>query len=174
LSNCSAFCILHLPIGRTSWRRASLVHIGGGPEPDAVNWPEMVANMGEGDYYGILANSVVTTLTAGFCNAVLERTAIPPENLWVYDAARGSSTLDWIGPHMPARCLFLLVLSQTPCDGGLLRRHSAGTRWRGGSHDVHERSLDEERGSGPLPSGRGPLRPVGRRECRRNGRVGVC
>jgi hypothetical protein len=89
LSNCSAFCILHRPIGRTSWRRASLVHIGGGPEPDAVNWPEMVANMGEGDYYGILANSVVTTLTAGFCNAVLERTAIPPENLWVYDAATG-------------------------------------------------------------------------------------
>ena len=59
----------------------------GGPDPNAVNWAAMLHGMGPGGtYYGILANSQATVLSAGLVAAALNNTPIPAANLWVYDA----------------------------------------------------------------------------------------
>lgn len=100
LANCSAFCILYRPNAWTPWNRCSLIHMLGGPNAAAVNWPGMLAGMpAGGNYYGILANSQATVLTAAFLNAVAVNTPIPAGNTWVYDAQAPGGVinfgLDW-------------------------------------------------------------------------------
>ncbi len=100
LTNCSAFIILWRPPGANQWQRASLIHMLGGPDPNAVPWGAMLAGMGPGGtYYGILANSMPTVLTGGFLAAVAANTPIPAGNMWVYDANTGAIDfgVDWNG-----------------------------------------------------------------------------
>jgi hypothetical protein len=101
LANCSAFAILWRP-GGGAFARASLIHMLGGPDPNAVNWAAMLAGMGPGGtYYGVLANSQSTVLSAGFVAAVLANTPIPAANMWVYNAEAPGGVInfgvDWNG-----------------------------------------------------------------------------
>jgi hypothetical protein len=89
LANCSAFAILYRPNALAGWNRASLIHMLGGPDPTAPNWGGMLANMPVGAgavFYGVLANSQATILSANFVNAVAAKTPILAGNMWVYDA----------------------------------------------------------------------------------------
>ncbi|MFN8556942.1 MAG: hypothetical protein U0531_06180 [Dehalococcoidia bacterium] len=102
LANCSAFCILYRPNAMAPWSRAALMHMLGGPDPNAVNWAAMTAGMpGGGIFYGVLANSQATVLSPGFVVAVLANTAIPAGNMWVYDAQSPGGVInfgiDWNG-----------------------------------------------------------------------------
>jgi hypothetical protein len=88
LTDCSAFCVLYRPAGQ-GWNRASLIHMMGGPDPNSVNWPGMVANMPGAPgavYFAVLANSRPTVLTNGFLVAVAANLPqIPAGNTWVYN-----------------------------------------------------------------------------------------
>jgi hypothetical protein len=95
LANCSAFCILWRPAGIATFQRASMIHMLGGPDADAVNWANMQAHMGAGEFYGILANSQSTVLTEGFLEAVTANTQIPAANMWVYNANSNQSTINF-------------------------------------------------------------------------------
>jgi|GEM_PF-4880256 len=102
LTDCSAFIILWRPAGANQWQRASLIHMLGGPDPNAVPWGAMLAGMGPGGtYYGILANRDQTVLSAGFVAAVTANTPIPAGNVWVYDAETHGGAIhfgvDWNG-----------------------------------------------------------------------------
>lgn len=101
LANGSAFAILWSREG-SLFARASLIHIVGGLDPNAVSWPAMLADMGPGgSYYGVLASSQSTVLAADFVAAVQDHTHIPARNIWVYnaDAPGGiiSFGVDWNG-----------------------------------------------------------------------------
>jgi len=100
LANCSAFCILYRANAGAAWSRCSLIHMLGGPDPLAVNWPGMLVGMPAGGiFYGVLANSQATVLTPGFLAAVALNTPIPAANMWVYDAQAPGGVinfgLDW-------------------------------------------------------------------------------
>jgi hypothetical protein len=89
LTDCSAFCVLYRPGGR-AWSRAALIHMKGGPDPNAVDWQGMVSNMPNTQgavYFAILANSQATVLTEGFLEAVQTNLGqlIPNQNRWVYN-----------------------------------------------------------------------------------------
>jgi len=88
LTNCSAFGILYRQGGH-AWSRASLIHMLGGPDPNSVNWPALVAAMPVVEhsvFFAVLANSSPTVLTQPFLNAVAANLPwIPPARTWVYD-----------------------------------------------------------------------------------------
>ena len=93
LADCSAFAVLYRD-HHGAWSRASLIHILGGPDPNAVNWPGMVNNMPAGGiatWYAILANSRPTILTDNFLQAITANLpAIPAANTWVYNGQSSS------------------------------------------------------------------------------------
>lgn len=88
LTDCSAFCVLYRPPA-AGWNRASLIHMLGGPDPAAVNWAGMVANMPVNPgavFFAILANSRATVLTNNFLNAVAANLPmISAARTWVYN-----------------------------------------------------------------------------------------
>jgi len=88
LTDCSGFCVLYRPPGG-AWNRASLIHMMGGPDPNSVNWPGMVANMpvvAGAVFFAILANSRATVLTDPFLAAVtVNLPMIPAARTWVYN-----------------------------------------------------------------------------------------
>jgi hypothetical protein len=91
LANCSAFGILYRQGGH-AWSRASLIHMLGGPDPNSVNWPAMVAAMPvvpNSVFFAVLANSSATVLTEAFLQAITANLPwILPARTWVYNQQR--------------------------------------------------------------------------------------
>lgn len=94
LADCSAFCLLYRPPGG-HYSRAAMIHMPGGPDPAAVNWPAMAGNMpvvGGAVFFAILANRNATVLTDRFLAAIAERLPqVGARRTWVYNGGVGGS-----------------------------------------------------------------------------------
>lgn len=101
LTACSAICLLWRPAGG-AWQRASLNHMGGGPDPASVNWATLAHGMVGGRMVAILANSQPTVLSAPFIAALQAAyPALPAADIWVYEANHPGGAIafgvDWNG-----------------------------------------------------------------------------